>query len=148
MVVIMACVASMMLWYMNVNRWQHDKIARLQEVLPKINSEKQNQLRFTNAIGAFVRRHDAPAKIRLNELATALNVSARTLSRKTKEETEVSVMELVREVYLQDAYSKLVQKEVNSIADLAYALGFEDPAYFSKQFRRRFSKSPSELLFG
>ena len=33
----------------------------------------------------------------------------------------------------------------NNISEIAYALGFSDPAYFTRLFKKYFGKSPSEF---
>jgi AraC family transcriptional activator of pobA len=35
-----------------------------------------------------------------------------------------------------------------SVAEVGYTLGFEDPAYFSRAFRRHYGQSPSEYRQG
>ena len=50
--------------------------------------------------------------------------------------------------YRLDRSKELVEQPGNqtSVADLAYAVGFSDPKYFTKCFKERFGMLPSELL--
>jgi len=65
------------------------------------------------------------------------------LYRKLKSLTNRSPVEFIRLVRLKRAAS-LLQTEPFSVAEVAYRVGFNDPAYFSRAFRKEFGQAPSE----
>jgi AraC-like DNA-binding protein len=84
--------------------------------------------------------------ITLSELAARHRVSARYI-RMLFEGEGTSVTEFVRDERLRRAHSMLLSPRFASrrIADVAYAVGFNDLSYFNRVFRRRFGQSPSEV---
>lgn len=77
-------------------------------------------------------------------LAEALNVSLRQLQRQFKEETNATPTDFIRKVKLEEA-AKLLVANKHTIAEIAYSIGFSDPAYFSRIFKKHFDKTPSEF---
>lgn len=83
----------------------------------------------------------------LNELIQEMGMSRPVLFRKIKMLTDCSVMDLVRSVRMKKAEMLLKQKTM-SVSEVAFAVGFNDPKYFSKSFRNQFGKTPSDYLAG
>ena len=81
-----------------------------------------------------------------NALAARHRVSARYI-RMLFEGDGTSISEFVREERLKRARSMLLSPRFASrkIAEVAYAVGFNDLSYFNRTFRRRFGHSPSEM---
>ncbi|MBL0012635.1 MAG: helix-turn-helix transcriptional regulator [Flavobacterium sp.] len=71
-------------------------------------------------------------------------MSRMQLHRKLKSLIGVSVTELLRNERLKTA-AKLFS-ENHSIAEVAYAVGFNNISYFSKCFKETFHKTPSEYI--
>ena len=63
------------------------------------------------------------------------------LYRKLKAVTGWSVNSLIREVRITEAKKKLKNPEMN-ISEIAYQLGFSDPLYFSKYFKKEVGVAP------
>jgi AraC-like DNA-binding protein len=78
-------------------------------------------------------------------LETALNLSRMQLYRKLKSITNASATEFIRQVRLQRA-AQLLQSGHFNVSEVAYRVGFNDPAYFSRCFRKEFGKAPQECL--
>lgn len=81
----------------------------------------------------------------VDNLASDMNVSRSTLFRKLKSLTGMSPQEFMRTQRLQKAVALLEQGPLR-IADVAYQVGFSDPNYFSKCFRKFFGTSPSNFM--
>lgn len=77
------------------------------------------------------------------QIADKLNISARTLSRRLKEE-ESSLPLLQAEVGLDFAELLLVKSDRN-IAEIARIAGFQDATSFSRAFKRMKGKTPSQF---
>lgn len=77
------------------------------------------------------------------EICRALGISRSHLHRKLKALTDLSSSLFIQKVKLQRAKQLLKSTEMN-ISEVAYEVGFEDPAYFSRQFSKTFGYPPSE----
>ncbi|MEM8485203.1 MAG: response regulator [Bacteroidota bacterium] len=75
-------------------------------------------------------------------LADALGVSTRQLQRKSKALTNETPTALIRIMRLKKA-GHLIADKYGTIAEVAYAVGFNNPAYFTKCFREHFGVAPS-----
>lgn len=78
------------------------------------------------------------------ELADELAISLRQLQRLFKEKLDTTPTNFITTLKMEEA-AKMLLKSDNNISEIAYALGFTDPAYFTRLFKRYFGKSPSEF---
>lgn len=78
-------------------------------------------------------------------LERELNMSTMQLYRKLKSLTNFSGNEFIKNVRLKKAV-QLLETESFTIAEIAYKVGFNDPSYFTRIFKKEFGKSPSEYL--
>ncbi len=78
-------------------------------------------------------------------LESELNMSTMQLYRKLKSLTNFSGNEFIKNVRLKKAV-QLLETESFTIAEIAYKVGFNDPSYFTRIFKKEFGKSPSEYL--
>ena len=74
-------------------------------------------------------------------IANSLHMSSRSLQRKLKEET-TSFRQLLEDVRKDLAKNYLASSQ-QSVIEIAYQLGFQDPSNFTRAFKRWFSLSPS-----
>ncbi|MCH2449200.1 MAG: response regulator [Gracilimonas sp.] len=79
----------------------------------------------------------------VGDLAGQLNLSERSLYRRVKELTGVPVAEFIREIRLQRARSLVENKQVKTISELAYKVGFKSPKHFSRAYKKRFGAFPN-----
>ncbi|OIP85163.1 MAG: hypothetical protein AUK44_00370 [Porphyromonadaceae bacterium CG2_30_38_12] len=77
------------------------------------------------------------------QLIDAMNSSKSTLYRKIKSLTGLSPSEFVRNIRLKHA-CLMLKSETGNISDIAYAVGFNDPKYFSTCFKAEFGVTPRE----
>ncbi len=77
----------------------------------------------------------------------ALNLSTVTLNRRVKEEMGKTIMQAVNERLALEARVAL-RSGNRSVKEVAFDLGFQDPLYFSRFFRKHFGKSPSHYFMG
>jgi len=78
------------------------------------------------------------------ELANALALSLRQLQRIFKEKLDTTPTNFITTLKMEEAAKMLLNSD-NNISEIAYALGFSDPAYFTRLFKKYFGKSPSEF---
>lgn len=77
----------------------------------------------------------------LERYASRLGLSTQRLNRMVRAESGRSALELVHERLTREACRRLVYVAAPA-ASLAHELGFDDPAYFSRFFKRRTGMSP------
>lgn len=79
----------------------------------------------------------------VGQYATALRVTPTRLNRLCLRIAGRSAFDLAQERLLLEACRQLTYLPV-SVATIAYELGFQDPAYFSRLFKKRFGVTPKE----
>ena len=100
---------------------------------------------FLKKVLAVVEKHLAEEDFEVETLADEAAMSRAQLNRKLRALTGKSVMEFVQSIRLQRA-AELLQKKAGTIAEVAFLVGFGDPSYFTKSFRKQFGKTPSEFM--
>ena len=82
----------------------------------------------------------------VGQLAFKMAISERQFNRRLKKLTGLTPGNYLKEIKLQKARQLLENKVYSTIAEVAYSVGFSTPEYFSKIFKNRFGKSPSDYL--
>lgn len=77
-------------------------------------------------------------------LAKEVGMSRAVLYKKLKALTDMSVNEFIKSFRLQRSAQLLEQKKL-TVYEVAYAVGFTDRKYFSKEFKKQFGKTPTEF---
>jgi AraC family transcriptional regulator, transcriptional activator of pobA len=77
-------------------------------------------------------------------LASELNLSSRYLSDLLKQETGKTAIDLIHFYVISEAKNRLIGEEY-SVSEIAYELGFENPPYFSRLFKKETGMSPNEF---
>jgi AraC family transcriptional activator of pobA len=80
----------------------------------------------------------------VSKIASGLNLSTRYLSDLLKQETGKTAIELIHIYLIGEAKNRLKASE-HTIAEIAYALGFENPPYFSRLFKKQTGVSPNQF---
>lgn len=81
---------------------------------------------------------------KLSEYATELGVTQNHLNDSVREVTGKSAGTLIREQIIRQATMCLRQSS-KSVSEIAYLLGFQDPSYFSRYYKKLTGKLPSEV---
>lgn len=82
--------------------------------------------------------------LNIDDLAAKLNLGRSQFYRKIKALTNYSPVELIRNIRIKRAHELLLSSD-KSISEIAYAVGFSAPAYFTKCFRDVIGETPSEV---
>lgn len=77
-------------------------------------------------------------------MASQLNLSPKYLSDLLKQETGKTALELIHLYLISEAKNMLLEGD-RSISEIAYRLGFENPPYFSRLFKKEVGLSPTEF---
>lgn len=94
---------------------------------------------------AIVYEHIADEHFDVDQLARQAGFSRAQLYRKVKALTDQSVSEYIQTIRLKRA-AELILQHAGNFTEVAYQVGFKDPSYFSKCFRKQFDCLPSEYL--
>ena len=92
---------------------------------------------------AFLEKHISDPTLRMEDMADEVNLSRTAFYSKMRSIVGMPPVEFVRHIRLQRA-ELLVAKSKDSFSQIAYAVGFSDPKYFSKCFRKATGMTPSE----
>ena len=79
-----------------------------------------------------------------NELASSLNLSREQTHRKLKKDTTLSTGKFISYLRLLKSYDYLLTAQF-TVAEIAYKVGFESPAYFNKCFKEAFGIRPGDI---
>ncbi|GAB3953609.1 two-component regulator propeller domain-containing protein [Spirosoma harenae] len=100
---------------------------------------------FVQKAVAIIESHIDDAHFDVEQLEEAMNMSRMQLYRKLKSVLNVSGAEFIRQVRLKRAVQLLESGHYN-VSEVAWQVGFNDPAYFSRCFKKEFGKAPQEFL--
>ena len=95
---------------------------------------------------AVVQRHLNDASFDLPAFAEEMSTSKSTLYKKLRALTGKSTSGFIRSIRMQAACELLKQNPQALISEVAYAVGYNDPKYFSSCFKKDFGCLPSEYL--
>jgi signal transduction histidine kinase/ligand-binding sensor domain-containing protein/DNA-binding response OmpR family regulator len=79
----------------------------------------------------------------VEDLEKSLDMSKMQLYRKLKNLTSFAGNEFIRSVRLRESKALLENASLN-ISEIAYQVGFNDPAYFTRAFKKQYGQSPKE----
>jgi transcriptional regulator GlxA family with amidase domain len=88
---------------------------------------------------------DLTAQWEARELAGALKVQENQLYRKLKSVTNRPITNFVRYVRLENARRLLLEKPDETVAVIAYDVGFGSPQEFSRRFKEEYGCTPKEV---
>ncbi|MBX2820882.1 MAG: response regulator [Rhodothermaceae bacterium] len=79
----------------------------------------------------------------VDTLAAELGLSRRQLQRRLRDVSDISPSEFIRNMRLERA-AQLLERDMGTVSEIAYKVGFRKPSHFSELFRKKFGKSPTE----
>ena len=99
---------------------------------------------FLQEIDPILESHLEETVFGVAELCRILGISQPQLYRKVKAASGQSTVQYIRSYRLQRGLV-LLKTTTLSVTQIAYQVGFSDPAYFSRMFAREFGVPPSEI---
>lgn len=99
---------------------------------------------FLQSIIDSIEQHLEEPEFDLEQLSSDLNMSKSTLYRKIKSMTGLTPLDFIHNIKMKRACMMLQNQQMN-ISEVAYAVGFNNPKYFSKRFKDEFGITPSEF---
>lgn len=95
----------------------------------------------------YIDEHITDEDFGVSELASMVGMSRPVLYKKIRNLTNLSVNDFVKSIRLKKAMELFKQNRF-TIYEVAYQVGFNDPKYFSREFKKQFGKSPRAFMNG
>ncbi|MDO4759028.1 MAG: response regulator [Rikenellaceae bacterium] len=99
---------------------------------------------FMANLVAVIENHIDNTDMTIEEFARELNMAHSTFYNKVKSLIGITPVEFIREMRLKRGH-QLLQSGGYDVSTVSYMVGFSDPRYFSKCFKKRYGVSPSQL---
>ena len=122
-----------------------EKYSRMVKLQPNEIVVQDPDEQFLQKLMRILEDNVNDSEFNVSSLVREIGMSRPVLFRKAKMLTGFSVIDLLRDVRLKKAEMLLKQKKL-TISEIAFAVGFNDPKYFSKAFRNHYGKSPSQFI--
>ncbi|CAM4382851.1 AraC family transcriptional regulator [Zobellia roscoffensis] len=115
----------------------------LEKKVTEVSSLNIYDREFLNRISIYMEENMSDDTYWVDDLSYDMNTSRSTFFRKLKKLTGYAPKDYMRNMRLTRA-AELLENGQLRIAEVSYQVGFSDPNYFSKCFRRFYGTSPSD----
>lgn len=113
-------------------------------LLPALELQSDKDEKFIAELIDIIERHLDDPTFTVETLAIACKMSPSTFYREIKQISGISGVDMIQRVRLKKAV-ELMDNSALNLSEVAAAVGFSDPKYFSKVFKKFFGKSPSDF---
>lgn len=96
---------------------------------------------FIQRLMQLLEAHLSDGNLQVNDLADEMNMSRATFYRRLKQSVDLSPNDFIHQVRMKRSAEMLTTTD-RPISQIAYAVGFNNPKYFSKCFRQDYGVSP------
>ena len=117
----------------------------MQRIVPEEITTNKTDLQFIEKALHLVESNIGNSEFDVTCFAAEMNVSRSFLHKKLTAITDQSATDFINTIRLKKSSEMLSTLEYN-VSEVAYAVGYNDPKYFSRIFKKQFGKAPSELL--
>ena len=121
------------------------KFVRELLINPQPIAVKSQDDKFLVKLMAIIESHLDDTDFEVNTIVEEIGMSKTVLYKKVQAITNLSVADLIKSIRLKKA-ALLLESNQLSIAEIAFAVGFSDRKYFSKEFKKLYHISPSEYI--
>lgn len=102
---------------------------------------------FVKQMLEVIEKRFTESTLTVEDIAQDMCLSKSTLTRRTNSIIGKTPLEILNEYRLNEAMRSLKEADSETqISDIAYNVGFSDPAYFSRRFREHFGLKPSQII--
>ncbi len=108
--------------------------------LPPLSADK---IAFINKFKEYLQANIDNAELSIEEMSAAMNMSRSSLFDRCKALLDAAPKEFLTQMRLSRS-AEMIAEGKFSITQIAYKVGFNDPHYFSRAFKKRYGKSPRE----
>ncbi len=121
--------------------WFLVMLGRLRKLESRRFDGRRMYERHVDAAMQYIRYNYYYPDISLDFLARNLAISKNYLCKIFHDSTGKTPIEYLIELRMEDARKRLVETN-NSVSEIAKKVGYRDPLYFSKEFRKKYGQSP------
>ncbi|UQZ35558.1 DNA-binding response regulator [Paenibacillus sp. PK3_47] len=114
---------------------------RVIQLTEDVKPTKASQL-FASAI-SYIEQHYADADLSAEQVAGGVYVDPSYLRRVFRKESGYSIVDHITHIRMKKARTLLLEGN-RKLADISESVGYADPNYFSKSFKKRFGVTPTE----
>lgn len=100
---------------------------------------------FMQKLIELIQKNVSNSEFNIEDICDEIGMSRAQLYRKIKVLTDSSPNKIIMQIRMKMAIALLKTNNYN-VADVAYQVGFSDPAYFSKYFKSVYNMTPSEYI--
>jgi len=130
--------------YDDLRNWFYSKI---QEVCRNIGTKKETSLNsITERAKEYIKNH-YQKEISLDDVSREVNISPYYFSKLFKEETGENFIEFVTNIRMEKA-KELLSQTGKSMKEICSEVGYSDPNYFSRSFKKNIGVTPTEYKEG
>jgi len=104
-----------------------------------VASSRGDTRRISRAIGRLREHYDEP--LRIEEIARELGMSVSGFHHHFKSVTSMSPLQFQKQIRLQEARRLMLGEDLDA-ASAGHRVGYEDPAYFSRDYKKLFGAPP------
>jgi len=143
-----ALIAGLSLsWYLRLLKNKQKRVVQQEVAATKLEiltrPVDQNDQEFVKRLMSVLEKHLADGELQVNDLADEMNMSRATFYRRLKQSFDMSPNDFIHQVRMRRSVELLTSSD-DTVAQIAYAVGFNNPKYFSKCFRQDFGVTPAE----
>lgn len=106
-----------------------------------------SQDEFLIKVKKIIEEHCSDRDFCITQLCEELYISRPQLHRKLKALTNKSTSQVIRSVRMQKA-KELLQLSKMNVSEVGYAVGYNNPSYFTQEFSKEFGEAPSHFRNG
>ena len=110
---------------------------------PATNKRMSEEDALTEKIVQFINENMSNPDLKIDDIAVAMGMSRSVLYGKIKNAVGMKPIDFVRHIRIMRATELLCNTD-ETLSSIAYSLGFSDPKYFSKVFKKEMGIIPSE----
>ncbi len=107
--------------------------------------QTNNKSSFQEKLDETIHDNISDSNLNVEMLAELMYLDRSGLYRKIKAEMSMTPIAYIRKVRMEFAMELLANKKL-TVSETAYACGFDSLSYFSKQFKKTYGTSPSDVL--
>lgn len=111
---------------------------------PTVEESKVIDPEFIARARALVMQHLDDADWTIEAFAREMNLSQPVFSNKLRTQTGMLPNDLIREIRMEEA-CRLIRAGGHDIATISYMVGFSDPKYFTRVFKKQYGVPPSKF---
>lgn len=104
-----------------------------------LDSDQQMMMKLMD----YLSGHIGNSELKIEELADAVNLSRSVFYSKLKAKVGMTPVEFLKHIRIQKA-EELIVRSNESFSQIAYSVGFTDPKYFTKCFKKATGMTPSD----